>query len=77
MPHSAPRPELTPSASGAESAGGGRVRGVGPVTDLHMVRDGGVRVEEDARDEQVPLQGKPFVFSGAGLSNFKSFWLSL
>jgi hypothetical protein len=34
-----------------------------------MVRDGGVRVEEDARDEQVPLQGKPFVFSGAGLSN--------
>ena len=53
------------------------MRGVGPVTDLHMVRDGGVRVEEDARNEQIPLQGKPFVFSGAGLSNLKSFWLSL
>jgi hypothetical protein len=41
-----------------------------------MVRDGGVRVEEDARNEQIPLQGKIFVFSipvlsfGLGLGRF-------
>jgi hypothetical protein len=77
MPHSAPRPELTPAASGTEGAGGGRLRAVGPATDLHTVRDGGARVEEDARNEQIPLQGKQFVFSIEGLSNLKSFWLSL
>ena len=84
MPHSAPRPELTPAASGAEGAGGGRVRGVGFEADMHMIRDGGVgeeedahNVEEDAHNEQIPLQGNRILFSIEGFNNLKSFWLSL
>ena len=84
MPLSAPRPELTPAALGAEQAEhadhaehaegaeAGRARGAGFATEMHIVRDTGVRVEEDAHNEPILLQGRSFVFSIEGL-NSKSF----